>query len=95
MYIINGIAYAGEFRNEIKVNAVKAIGDLMLLVTFSTGEKRLFDVTQLLDMPAFKVLKDDSIFNTVSVDHGVVVWSGGDIDLAPETMYVNSFEHPV
>ena len=53
MEIINGIAYAGTAGTEKRVLAVKPWADGMLLVTFSPGEKRLYDVTPLLSYPAF------------------------------------------
>ena len=43
MYVINGIVYAGNPSSEIKVQTVKALDDMMMLVTFTSGEKRLFD----------------------------------------------------
>ena len=41
MYIKNGICYAGKFEEGIKVSEVKPLRGMMMLVTFSTGEKRL------------------------------------------------------
>ena len=93
MYILNGIAYAGTAGTEKKVLAVKPLGDGMLLVTFSPGEKRLYDVTPLLSFPAFQPLRDENVFRAVQVDHGVVTWMNGEIDIAPETMYADSFAY--
>ena len=45
MYIVNGIAYAGAKTPETFVQAVKPLDDLMMIVTFTSGEKRLFDAT--------------------------------------------------
>ncbi|MHB8129733.1 MAG: DUF2442 domain-containing protein [Mobilitalea sp.] len=42
-------------------------------------------------MPAFKLLENVNIFKTAKVEHGVVVWNNGDIDIAPEYMYDNCF----
>ena len=93
MYIINGIAYAGELRKDIEIKKVSALDDMMLLITFSTGEKRLFDATVLLQYPAFKPLEHEEIFMSAKVEHGVLVWLDGDIDIAPETVYKNSFAY--
>lgn len=65
----------------------------MLLVTFFPGEKRLYDVTPLLSYPAFQPLRDENVFRAVQVDHGVVTWMDGEIDIAPETMYADSFAY--
>ena len=47
MYIKNGICYAGELTDDIKVVNVNVLPGRMLLVTFNTGEQRLFDTTLL------------------------------------------------
>lgn len=93
MYILNGIAYAGTADTEKRVLAVKPLADGMLLVTFFPGEKRLYDVTPLLSYPAFQPLRDEKVFRAVQVDHGVVTWMDGEIDIAPETMYADSFAY--
>lgn len=92
MYIINGIAYASEPQNDIEVTHVKPLEDGMLLLTFNTMEKRLFDTT-ILQGPAFEPLQHADVFNTVAVDHGVVIWLDGDIDCAPEYMYSHSYAY--
>lgn len=93
MYIVNGIAYAGMRTQETAVQAVKPLDDMMMIVTFTSGEKRLYDATQLLAFPAFQPLKDDAIFKNAQVEYGVVTWADGEIDIAPETMYANSYEY--
>ena len=55
MYKVNGIVYADNQTDEIKIQTVKVLDDMMMLVTFASGEKRLFDAAILLSMPAFKV----------------------------------------
>ena len=90
MYIVNGIAYAGQLVDGIEVAKVVALDDLMLLLTFSTGEKRLYDASGLLDGPAFKPLENVDVFNTAKIEYGTVVWLDGDIDIAPETLYKDS-----
>ena len=47
MYIRGGICYAGEYQEDIKVTAAKPLSGRMLLLTFSTGEQRLFDAARL------------------------------------------------
>lgn len=93
MYIINGIAYAGEPVRDMKITAVKPLDDMMMLITFSTGETRLYDATQLLEYPAFQPLRDESVFRSAKIEYGVVTWLDGDIDIAPETMYQNSYAY--
>lgn len=93
MYVMNGIAYAGTSAQDMRVSAVKPLDDMMMLVTFASGERRLYDATQLLDMPAFQPLKDEAVFKAANVEHGVVTWKDGEIDIAPETMYATSYPY--
>ena len=93
MYIINGIAYAGEFSREIEVENVSVLDDLMMLIKFNNGEKRLFDASSLLEYPAYKPLENDETFKSATVDRGVLVWLNGDIDIATQTLYENSFAY--
>ena len=58
----NGIAYASTKTQPITVQAVKPLDDMMMIVTFGSGEKRLYDATQLLAFPAFQPLKDEQGF---------------------------------
>lgn len=93
MYIINEIAYAGEPADIIKVKSVRALPNFCLLLTFSTGEKRIFDAFGLLKYPVYELLANEEIFKKACVEGGTVVWNNGDIDIAPETLYHNSFKY--
>ena len=92
MYIVNDICYAGELEAGIKVTAVKPLRGGMMLVTFSTGEKRLFDTTKLQG-PAFAPLADEKIVNAPTLFHGVITWMNGEIDIAPEAVYRDSYAY--
>jgi len=87
MYILNGIAYAGEQSPEIRVSGVRPLDNHKLWVRFNTGEVKVFDFTPLLDASCFAPLKDEAIFKQVYIDYGVTVWQDGDIDIAPEKLY--------
>ena len=93
MFVLNGIVYASEKRNDIEVISVKPLDDMMMILTFSTGEQRLFDAT-ILNGPAFKPLSDENIFKNCKIVDGVVTWMDEDIDCAPEYMYENSYAYP-
>ena len=86
MYIKDDICYAGELSDNIKVTEAKPLRGGMMLVTFSTGEKRLFDTTTLQ-------LADEQIFNRPTLFHGVITWNHGEIDIAPETVYRESLAY--
>ena len=92
MYVLNDICYAGELREGIKVTEAKPLRGGMMLVKFSTGEKRLFDTT-LLQGSAFAPLADEAIFSHPVLFHGVITWNNGEIDIAPETVYRDSYAY--
>ena len=89
MYIIDGIAYAGEQIKPITVSGIRPLADHQLWIRFSTGEVKLFDFTPLLDSPAFQPLREPEIWNGVYIDYGVPIWKDGEIDIAPEYLYEN------
>ena len=68
MYVMNGIAYAGTACEDMRVSELKILDDMMMLVTFSSGERRLYDATRLLKYPAFQPLQDDAVFRSASID---------------------------
>lgn len=74
----------------IKVTEAIPLRGGMMLIKFSTGEKRLFDTT-LLEGTAFAPLSDEKVFNNPVIFHGVITWDNGNIDIAPETVYQNSY----
>lgn len=92
MFEFNGIVYANEFKKSIKVVDAKVTDYLMMLLTFSTGEKRVFDAS-ILSGSAFEPLKDDSVFRDFRIVHGAVTWMDEDIDCAPEYMYEHSYAY--
>lgn len=93
MYIVDGIAYAGEPKTPIKVVGIKALSDYQLWLRFSNGESKVFDFKPLLDSPCYIQLKDINVFRDVYIDYGVPVWCNGDIDIAPEYVYENSIAY--
>lgn len=73
----------------IHIAAVKTLNDMKMILTFSNGEKRLFDA-KILTGPAFDPLKNGRIFENYKIVDGVVTWLDETIDCAPEYMYLNS-----
>lgn len=93
MYEINGVLYAGNPAPGMKVASAKVVNDLSMLVQFSTGETRLFDASPLIDLPVFGPLAVSEVFDSFKIDHGVVCWLDGEIDIAPEKMYAMSYAY--
>jgi len=72
-----------------RVTNVKPEKDFNLLITFSNGEVKSFDVKPYLGIALFKELKDLSLFNSVKPFLGSIQWANG-IDLCPDTLYLES-----
>ena len=70
------------------VDEVKANNDYTLLLTFVTGEKKIFDFKPLLNEYPFEPLKDIDFFKKAYICGRSVVWND-DIDIAPEYLYEN------
>ena len=92
MYFFNGIVYGKSPEENIKITDVKPLDDKMMIISFSSGEKRLFDAS-ILSGPAFASLDNPEVFMRPAIEHGVITWADGEIDCAPEYMYENSFEY--
>ena len=90
MYIVDGIAYAGEPKTSVKVVGIKPLADYLLWLRFNNGESRVFDFKPLLEKPCYLPLKNTDVFRDVYIDYGVPIWCGGDVDIAPEYVYENS-----
>ena len=94
MYELNGICYAGEKTPDLSVTCIRILDDGILLVQFSTGETRLFDVTSLLNKgSAFLPLAVEENRKTAKVTYGFVSWMDGQIDISPEAMYEDSYSY--
>lgn len=90
MYIIDGIAYAGNSTPEMKVCGVRPLNDRRLWLRFSTGEAKVFDFSPLLSKPAFSPLVNEAVFKDVYLDYGIPTWNDGEIDISPAYLYENS-----
>jgi hypothetical protein len=90
MYVIDGIAYAGKQQTDPDVIMARPLADYKLLLRFSTGEKKIFDMAPLLQWPCYSRLRDKANFDSVYVDGGIPTWFDGEIDIAPETVYTDS-----
>lgn len=73
-----------------KVKSVTPLSGKQLLVTFTTGDTRIYDCAPLLKEFAFVPLKDDAFFRNVHVDqtgYGVV-WNDN-VDLSESELWIN------
>ena len=72
-----------------RVVQVEPTNDHHLYITFTNGERRVFDATPLLALPAFKPLKNIEFFRRVRTGSGTILWPQ-DIDYCPDTLYEKS-----
>lgn len=93
MFEKNGIIYASGPNPGIKVTGARFVGNSCLLVTFSTGETRLLDATELTHLPVFAPLANADVLARFSIDHGVLTWLDGTIDIAPEGLYARTYPY--
>lgn len=93
MYIIDGIAYAGEVPAIVRAKSIRPLDDYKLHIKFTDGSERIFDCKPLLDMPCYQPLKDAEFFRRVYVEGGTAVWNDR-IDIAPETLLDDSLTLP-
>ncbi len=61
----------------------------ILVIDFENGERRRFDMTPYLTRKPFQSLSTPSVFLAARVENGTVVWPGN-LDIAPETLYLRS-----
>jgi len=62
--------------------------DHTLLLTFASGEKRLYDFKPDLDLPVFAPLKNVGLFMQAKKHSYAVVWND-ELDMASEALYYN------
>lgn len=73
----------------IHVASVTPEAGFTLVLGFSNGEERRFDMSPYLEFPVYHRLQNPGFFALAKLDGGTVVWPG-DIDIAPETLYAGS-----
>lgn len=77
------------FRLFPDVIAVAPESGYCLRVTFANDERRRFDMRPYLEYPVFQRLRNPGFFGLARVEYGTVTWPG-EIDIEPETLYVEA-----
>jgi hypothetical protein len=72
-----------------RVSAVVPLPDAKLLLSFTNGEQRVFDVAPYMDKGIFTQLKNPDYFGQVRVVSGHVEWPR-EQDFSPDTLYLRS-----
>ena len=71
------------------VTAVEAMPDYRLKLTFASEEVRIYNFKLNLSRKLFLELKNEWLFQTVSVSFDTISWANGS-DIAPEALYFES-----
>ena len=69
-----------------RVLDVAPLADYKVIITFDTGEKRIFDVMPYIGGDWFGKLMNVDVFNTVRVAGNTIEWAEGQ-DIAPHELY--------
>lgn len=73
-----------------KLQEVQPLPDKQLLVTFASGEAKVYDCKPLLQEEAFRPLADDALFQQARIkQHGYAVIWNDEIDLAESELWLN------
>ncbi len=70
------------------VIAAQARKNYHLDISFSSGERKVFDMSPYLEKGLFQQLKKPEVFNSFFIANDTVNWLGGDLDIAPATLYL-------
>ena len=60
-----------------------------LIITFTNGEVKLFDLQPYLAYPVYEPLKDKLLCRNAEVKYGTIVWND-EIDIDPDRLYLES-----
>ena len=71
------------------VTDVKPAIDYQLELTFSNGEKKVFDMKPYLNIGRFVQLKNEAMFASVVCTMGSIQWQNG-LDLCPDMLFEES-----
>ena len=72
--------------------AVKCLRDYKLLITFSNGEKKIYNAQDDIHQGVLTKLQNKTFFAQAKIARGSVVWND-EIGIAPETLYAESIAY--
>lgn len=72
-----------------RISEVAPTDDYKLRLTFTNGERGIYDCTGLLNFGVFSELGDKNYFKQARVSDGTVVWPH-EQDICPDTLYLDS-----
>lgn len=75
-----------ENESRIELLNVYADDEYNLWLSFSDGEKKVFDMSSFLHIEEYEPLKIKKLFKTAKIEHNCVVWSCG-VGIMSEYLY--------
>ena len=89
MIVKDGICYPDNPAAEplLSVAGCSVVGNSTLRVRFNSGDVRIVDISPLFEFPALKPLGNPEILRAFSIDHGILNWLDGELDIAPEWLF--------
>lgn len=77
--------------NLVWVTDAKYVKDYKMILTFNTGEQKLFDGMDVVSNSSiYAPIRQPDTFADFSLDSWTVNWENGTIDIAPEYLYEHS-----
>lgn len=72
-----------------RINLLKPIQDYQLLVRFDDGKQVIYDVTEDMDLPGYRALRDiPDLFQQVQLDESrTCIYWNDEIDLPSDAVY--------
>ena len=73
-----------------RIAEVQALDRKRLLITFVTGEQKIYDCSRIIELEAFRLLRTEAFFRAVRVDEGGygISWND-DMDLSEYELWQN------
>ena len=72
----------------VDVVEARPLSDYRIALLFEDGKRGIYDASPLSGAGVVHTLEDPLVFNTLRIEYGTVVWTGG-IDIAAEELYEN------
>lgn len=71
------------------ISQVEILKNYKMLLTFTNGEKKIFDMNPYLTYPVFRPLTQENNFNEYKIVDGTIEWVCG-AELSSDTFYLGS-----
>ena len=87
MIVKDGICYPDDMKPALSVVGCSVLDERHLRICFNSGDVRVVDVSPLFSIEALSPLGDPAVLRSFSIDHGILSWKDGELDIAPEWLF--------